>query len=80
MKYSPTGKRVPHKMRTRQEWMEIYRRAERWDGGVRNGPRKQCAACLHMFAERYRNGRFCSRRCELLYARARERAIKWGMA
>ena len=73
---SPTGKRVPHKMRTTAEWLAIYRRVDggEWHG-VTNGPRKQCPVCFQMFDPDKHNPtrkRFCSRQCQCVANKARE--------
>ena len=81
---SPTGKRVPHKMRTTAEWLAIYRRADggEWHG-VTNGPRKQCPVCFQMFDADKRHltsKRFCSRQCQCVADKARRFVRKMGGA
>ena len=79
---SPTGKRVPHKMRTTAEWLAIYRRVDggEWHG-VTNGPRKQCPVCFQMYGADKRhltNKRFCSRRCQCVADKARRFVRRMG--
>ena len=79
---SPTGKRVPHKMRTTAEWLAIYRRVDggEWHG-VTNGPRRQCPVCFQMFDANKRHltrKRFCSRQCQCVADKARRFVRKMG--
>jgi predicted nucleic acid-binding Zn ribbon protein len=81
---SPTGKRVPHKMRTTAEWLAIYRRVDggEWHG-VTNGPRRQCPVCFSMFDADKRHltrKRFCSRQCQCVADKARRFVRKVGGA
>lgn len=80
---SPTGKRVPHKMRTTAEWLAIYRRVDggEWHG-VTNGPRKQCPVCFAMYEPKkhghQKTHRFCSARCLWVACKARAFVRKMG--
>lgn len=60
----------PHKMRSVKEWMEIYRRASNWTGGVWNGNRRQCPVCFRMFEPthpRRKGTRCCSKECRRVW-------------
>ena len=65
------ARRKPHKMRTVDEWREIYLRVRDWDGGEGNPVHRQCPVCLGRFTPKKADARFCSQSCRNLWSRAR---------
>lgn len=74
--------KVPHKMRTLKEWLEIANRVAIWAGGVRNGNRRQCAVCFKMYEPKKGgnnpDAKYCCRHCRNTARTARAHAAKLG--
>ena len=74
---------IPHIQRTRQQWLDIYRRGISDAGLFHSTTHRECPMCGKIFKKAIpgrKRDRCCCRKCRDLFDKARIHAREWGLA